>query len=287
MAAAVATAGLSDQSPAVRRLSIEILDKLSVPQKISRLAVGLHDEDPVVRQAALRVLEHAGATSELLEAIDLLNDPDPEVRQQAILSLSVATGLSPDLASQIRPMLQAEHLGVRARAAHVLLEYASDPEAESTLISMANANDSHCRLLALNALSEAGYSKLYNLVAKALKDPAPRVRAVAAQAILKLSPQDCVFTLVQALNDEDAYARQEIARALGTIGEPALHPTLQALSDPAREDGALMALEHLPLAQAGESILEYAHLKIESAPLYHGAHPEPAPGPTILRFHPG
>jgi len=281
MAASVATAGLSDQSPAVRRLSIEILDKLSLPQKNSKLVAALHDEDPGVRQAALRALEHAGAASELLAATDLLNDPDAEVRQQAILSLSKVTDLSPGLESQIRPLLHAEHLGVRARAANVLLQYAPDPEAESTLISMANADDPQCRLLALNALTEAGYSKLYNLVEKALKDPEASVRAAAAGALQKLSPQDCVSTLIQALNDEDTYARQEIARALGNVDQPALTPTLQALADPAREDGALMALEHLPLAQAGESALKYAQLKIDSALQDHQIWLESQPQPNL------
>jgi len=281
MAAAVAVAGLSDKSPAVRRLSIEILDKLSVPQKNSKLVAGLHDEDPGVRQAALRALEHTGAASELIEVIGLLNDPDPDVRQQAILSLSKVTDLSPGLESQIRPLLHAEHMGVRAQAANVLLRYTADLQAESTLVSMAKANDPHCRLLALNALSEAGYSKLYNLAVKALRDPEPSVRAAAAEAVQKLSPQDCVFTLVQALNDEDSYVRQEIARALGNAGEAALNPTLQALSDPTREDGALIALEHLPLTQVRESVRKYAHLKIESALHDHQIWLESQPQPDL------
>ena len=265
----------------MRRLSIEILDKLSVPQKKGKLLVGLHDEDPGVRQAALRALEHAGAASELLEAIDLINDPDPEVRQQAILSLSKVTDLSPGLEAQIRPLLHAEHLGVRAQAANVLLQYSADPQAESTLVSMASASDPQCRLLAINALSQAGYSKLYDLVAKALRDPEPSVRAAAALAVQKLSPQECVFTLVQALNDEDTYARQEIASALGNLGEPALSATLQALSDPAREEGALMALEHLPLTQGRATIMEYANLKIESALHDHQIWLETQPAPHL------
>jgi len=63
--------------------------------------------------------------------------------------------------------------------------------------------------------------------------------------------------------------RESVAEALGRIGAPALTRTAAALSDPARETGALMALEHLPAQQAAEAIRAYAHAQVPKALRYH------------------
>src|SRR6185436_18500131 len=97
----------------------------------------------------------------------------------------------------------------------------------------------------------------------------PAVRRAAASALVRVAPEKSVELLIHALNDDDPSVRESIAQALGRIGAPALTRTASALSDPARENGALMALGYLPTPQAADAIRAYAHAQVPKALRYH------------------
>lgn len=267
-AVAAACSGLSDPDPAVRRVAAEILGNLAAPEMVAELVGILDDEDPEVRAAALRGLAKADAAPAILEVADRLEDPDPEVRLQAVNAIRELAGFPRGLLARIRPLLDDDHPAVRARAAGVILGIGPDPGAEAELVAMVRGQEVEARLLALDTLSGVGFSGAFDLAAEALKDPRPSIRHAAARAIRRADPHRCLGPLIQALGDEDRYVREGVAEGIGRIGAPALDPTLNALSDPTLEDGALLALEHLPVSQAAEPIRAYTRSRVRAALRY-------------------
>jgi HEAT repeat protein len=67
-------------------------------------------------------------------------------------------------------------------------------------------------LLRLAAMKRAAASRA---ALPALSDPSPKVRAMAAKAILSLEPSQAAAALLPLLNDKDEFVRREVAYSLG------------------------------------------------------------------------
>ncbi|HZY46004.1 MAG TPA: HEAT repeat domain-containing protein, partial [Anaerolineae bacterium] len=113
--------GLSNPDPAIRRVSIEILGRLGVPQATDALVAALRDPDPQVRADALRSLAGAKASAALLEIAACLFDTEPEVRAEAVETLRILAPNPEDLTAYIEPLLHDLMPSVRARVAAALL----------------------------------------------------------------------------------------------------------------------------------------------------------------------
>jgi CRP/FNR family transcriptional regulator, cyclic AMP receptor protein len=73
--------------------------------------------------------------------------------------------------------------------------------------------------------------------------------------------------LLEGLSHTDISVRETIARLLGQIGEPAIEPVLAALQNPKQEEGALLALQRLPIPPE-RPIEEYAGRAVSRAVEY-------------------
>jgi HEAT repeat protein/predicted MFS family arabinose efflux permease len=270
-AVAATVAGLSDPDPVIRRVSAEILGNLSAPEATPALINALADADAHVRAASLRALAHAQAAPALLEVSMCLADPEPEVRAQAVEALRHLAGGTRGLIAHLRPLLDDPAPLVRTCAAVALLRIGPDPQARDLLRNMAALGDTEMRVSALTALGDWGDAEAFELVAVELEDAdaPPAVRRAAASALARVDAKRSLEWLIRALGDDDASVREAAATAIGQMGASALDPALAALSDPALEAGALLALEHLPAHQATPTLRDYARESVSRALRYH------------------
>jgi HEAT repeat protein len=258
-AVAAAVAGLASPDVAVRRVAAEVLGSLGVPQAAGALTGALADSDPQVRAHSLRGLGTAGASGELSAVTERLGDPEPQVRLAAVEALGRLAGQQPGAREVLRARLDDPASLVQAQAALELLRAGPEPRARDLLRNMTMLGDPDARVCALKALGEWGDVEAFELARVELEDQsAPAsARRMAAAALARIDPERAIPPLVQALGDRMKPVRRAAAQALGRAGPRALDPVTAALSDPQLEDGALEALEHLPVQPAGPALEAY------------------------------
>ncbi|HEX6385892.1 MAG TPA: Npt1/Npt2 family nucleotide transporter [Anaerolineae bacterium] len=264
-AVAVAVAGISDPNPAVRRVAAEILGNLAVPEATDALVNALDDPDAEVRAALLRSLARAMAAPALLEVATYLRDPESLVRLEAVRALNRLTAYPRGLATHVQPLLSDLDPVVSSEVAVTLLQTGSYPQAVDVLHNMTLSSKPAIRVKALEALAAWGDPAAYDLAAAGLADSSPAVRGAAAMALAYIDPGRCLDSLIQTLGDEDSSVREAVAGAIGQIGAPALVPTMEALSDPALETGALLALSGLPVQRVAGRIHQYVQDRVNCA----------------------
>ena len=261
-AVAVLVAGAGDPDVRVRRTAVDLLGEVTSEDAACALQRAARDEDAIVRAGALRAAARAGHPPDPATVSLALSDPDATVRMAAIHAVGSADDGSTEL---VRGALQDGDVAVRAAAAAALLRAGPDEEATSVLRGMLGASDPDERALAIEDLGGAGRGERVDLLVAALSDPAPRVRAAAARALGPADPGGAVPALLGALDDPDPTVRAAVAHGLGAVGESAVEPVVSALSDPDRTEGALAALEVLPVIGAREQILDHARGQAASA----------------------
>ena len=265
----VAIAGLSDTDPAVRRVAADILSNLNVPVAASNLEDALSDGNVEVRLAVLPALARLNATSAWDKVVFCLSDPESEVRAQAVATLRRLAKNSTEFPVHVQPLLDDPVAAVRAVAAVALLSSGPHERAEQTLRKMSVAEDADARVEAVNSLAGWGSTEAYAPAQAALSDPEPMVRRAAASALAHIDDPRCAETLVCALNDDDSSVRKAIAESIGVIGLPTLDRTVESLGDPSLEEGALLALERLPVTSHADAIRAYARNRVTKSLYYH------------------
>jgi len=268
-AVSIAIQGLRDPDAGVRRVSAEILGHLPTPEATTALVEALTDDDSAVKVAALNGLTGFHDSSALLEITTCLSDPEPEVRLTAIYSLGQLATSARGVAAQVEPLLTDNDPLVKIQAAQTLFLVANHIEARDTLHQMAVHSDSLVRANALEALGKCGDESAFDLAVSALGDVQPKVRKAAASALVNINPLEALNPLIQHLDDNDKSVREELARSLDRIGEPALELLVNTLSDPSREDGALLGLSYMPVQKMREKIKTYAIATAQTALRYH------------------
>lgn len=259
----VALENTTNPDPSIRRVAVEMLGEMNAPETLVR---SLQDEDLDVRLAALRGLTHH--TPAMLEVSTLLDDPEPASRQQAILTLRHLSPYPRGLGILLEPKLQDENAHVQIEAALGLLKIHEHEYARELIRRNCVDGALAERVHALNAMSELGDMPAYSLIAEQLDDKAASIRRAAALALASCG-EDAIPTLVGSLNDEDSSAREGIALALAQIGGKSTPHVIQAMNNPAYSEGALTALEHLPIQGHESEVKSFAVTKIESALRYH------------------
>jgi HEAT repeat protein len=271
-ATAVQTAltGLRDPDPIIRRVSAEILGHLSLPESTGALVNGLSDMDPFVRAASLKALAQSGAASALLDIAACLSDPEPEVRFEAVTAISSLAVYPRGVIRYLSPYLEDENAKVSTRAAVALLRL--DPahhQAKKHLRQSAVLGDFEAQTNAIAALGDWGDVEAFEFLANELQDEAiaPVIRRNILISMKRIDASKALPHLVAALANRDRLILDTCAELLGSIGAPAIGPCLEALPDEQKAEGALLALEQLPLPPA-EPILEFARAEISLAGEY-------------------
>ncbi len=260
--------GLSNSDAAIRRVSIEILGRLAVPQATDALVAALRDDDASVRADALRALAAAKASQALLEIAACLTDTEPEVRAEAVETLRILAPYPQGLTAHVQPLLHDVTPSVRARVAVALLKIGSNTDAETTLQKMVMADDTATHIEGLKAAGEWHDPIVIQWITTGLENANPLVRRAAAVAMMPAVDELCP-PLIRSLGDEDRSVREAAAHSIGHIGPTALQPVIDALNDPLLESGALLTLEELPAQKMSDQLLAFARRTSSAALQYH------------------
>lgn len=259
LAVRAALDGLTDRDPIIRRVSAEILGHLSLPEAQEPLIHGLRDPDPLVRASCLRALVQAKANAALDPIAACLRDPDPDVRFEAVTAFAALSDSPADVADHISPLLDDEETRVNARAASSLLRLSSPfgrRAKDKQLIEKARAFLRYASAMgtladreqAILAMGDWGDLEAYNFLVNELRDRALpiSIRRVILLALARIGHDQSMPYLIDALEHTDVSIRETAADLLGSIGAAAMEPVLRALQNPKQEEGALLALQHLP-----------------------------------------
>jgi HEAT repeat protein len=122
---------------------------------------------------------------------------------------------------------------------------------------------------AILAMGEWGDAEAFAFLADELEDqhlPIP-IRRVLLTALKHLDGARSIPSLVEALSHTDISIRETAADLLGQVGEAATRPVLHALQNPRQEEGALLALQSLPIPPE-QPIEEYARAAVSRAVEY-------------------
>ncbi|MGE5642847.1 MAG: MFS transporter [Byssovorax cruenta] len=284
-AAAVQTAsrGLQDSDPVIRRISAEILGNLSVPESTSALVEGLGDDDALVRAACLRALSQSHAASALLDIAASLSDPEPDVRFEALTAISVLAGYPSGVTKYVAPLLDDEDAKVSTRAAVSILRFSNSlgprrnggsedalfKKAKHHLRQMAVFGDLESREHAIAALGDWGDVQAFEFLANELKERTlvPSIQKNILASLQRINPQQSLPYLIESLESQERIVLESSAEVLGQIGASALEPVLSALGEEQKAEGALLALERLPIPPAGP-ILDFARAAVARAGEY-------------------
>jgi HEAT repeat protein len=240
---------LADHDVTARLLAARALGDLDLPEATRALGRAVEDDDAEVRIAALASLERLDPASATAAAAARLFDPDTAVRLAA-LGVLVRSGTAPP-----RTVLDDDDLAVRAIASAMLFD--RDRRAQQILDGMVHAPDPATRAIAYGAIAEAQVAGARSVALEGLRDSQAAVRAEAASAVAATAQDAAVEPLVGLLADVDARVRDAAAEALAQIGDPAVDAVADALFD-GREDGALAALDRLPLDGAAVRVRRFA-----------------------------
>ena len=274
--------GLKDRDPVIRRVSAEILGHLSLPQAEAALIEALNDSDALVRASSLRALAQSKVTSAVDRIRGSLGDREPDVRFEAVTALHALSNDPEILAEQILPLLDDEDSRVSTRVASILLripapfgrrgnEQKMVDGARSLLRYTAAMGEPSDREHAIVAMGDWGDAEAFEFLVNELKDRVLpiRIRRAILLALARIDPASSMPYLVQALGHGDVSIRETAATLLGNLGEPALETILNALQDPQREEGALLALGAAPLVRSSQQpIEEYARGAVARAVEY-------------------
>ena len=259
--------GMQHSDPIVRRISTEIISTHSA--ETDALVRALYDEDTDVRISALKGLARLQASSALLDIASLLSAPQAEIRAQAVDSLRALTPYPQGLSGLLTRMLDDENSQVKARAIVGLLSIDPSHPSRKVLRQMSMIGDVDERIMALNALAEAGDPNALILFSTELNDEqAPiAVRCAAASALATCGDQ-AIPELSKTLATQYSSLRSSVARALGKLGDASLPAVLSSLGELDSEEGALLALNQLPAWKEAGRLREYVKNRVESSLRY-------------------
>jgi HEAT repeat protein len=204
------------------------------PTAVPALTAAMKDPEVRMRHGAVATAALMGADGVALAPalVDRLSDPQPEVKQaaqDALVQLGVPT--IPALRGALtNPAVNADAALVLARFGEL---------GAPALVESLSAEAVGQRLAAATALGEMGAPAAASsmAIAKALRDPEPKVRAAAAKALGRIGggAGGAVAGLVEVLKDRDDAVRANAAQALGGIGPvaaPANTALVGVLNDP-------------------------------------------------------
>jgi HEAT repeat protein len=122
---------------------------------------------------------------------------------------------------------------------------------------------------AILAMGDWGDAEAFDFLVNELKDRGLpiRIRRVVLTSLAKIQSEHSMSYLIQALGHPDISIQETAADLLAQIGEPALAPVLAALQIPVQEEGALRALQTLPMPME-KPVEEYARAAVARAVEY-------------------
>jgi len=254
---------IHDREASVRAETIVALSRFRDDRIEPALRIALTDPEEMVRLRAVDAMERLGVPEPLPLA---LKDPSPTVRVQAIKALRwtmAVAGRGEAVLPELLASLSDPAEAVRLEAVELLAGYVTPP----VVVAMARALPDESfplirqKMLALlggdpvghDAILAADGRTVADVFRAHLDDPAPEVRAQAAEFLGGLGDPSHRAVLLAHRDDPSAEVRLAVTHALERFDHPDAHAAVaDLLADPAAEvrDAAVWALRHWPLDRA-------------------------------------
>ncbi len=188
-------------------------DRRAVPAMTRILQV---EEDEALIIATANALSKIGDPQAFESLLTFLGHPVTAVRQAAVAALSSLN--HPEMKNRAIILLQESNPYVRESAAKIL-GYIGYPESLELLLTHVHDPHESVRQAVIESLPyfEKQEDRIIPILADALEQDTPRIRAAAARALAEIDHQSVITYLRRsALNDSDAWVRYFAARALGS-----------------------------------------------------------------------
>ena len=263
-AVAAAVHGLADGDPRVRRVSAYVLADVDDADAAAPLLACLRDDDASVRATAIASLARSPGAGSLPAIIERAGDPDASVRLAAIKAIATLGGNDAGRIHVLETSLRDADPQVRANGAAALLRLGAAEQATATLAELAADPDDGVRRTAFRAIGGPD-TTLFGLAETGLSDPVPIVRAEATGALARIDQQRALDALVEALGDEHRVVREAAAVALTGGGPAAGEAVVGALMSPSRWEGAVSALQHVPIDGSADDVRRFAREMVDGA----------------------
>lgn len=215
--------------------------KASPEERMAKVKADLLSNDVAVRQAAIGTLVHSDISAKLLpEMRSALSDRDGAVRSVAATAIgnlgAEAVLAVPQLAAQLNadPVKEARETAARALGRIGKAAPKSHEQLVGPLRSASQDDaDPVTRVVALGALAMIDIELAQQITGlrKFLhhEDSLVRMKSSHALGMLGLAAKDAAPEIVEVLKHEtDSHRRGYVARALGSTGDPASLPALEA-----------------------------------------------------------
>jgi len=224
--------------PELRETAAVILGRVGMPAARALRAV-LGHPDPDIRMLAVRAVAEIGDASVVPQLMEMVEDTDTGVSSESIRALAQLE--DPRGASAV-----VRALGAGSAAVREALDFAIPRFGGSVAAALADRlleDDPAVVQQAAEALRLLPTGAEEALAAR-LGSDLPAMRIAAARVMGTLDGFAGIEPLTRALADPDPQVRDEVARALGAIGAPAVGPVLDGLAaaDAMVEDAILATL---------------------------------------------
>ena len=184
-------ATLSGATYVLRQASIEALGALADRRALPAFLHAMNDDTSGVREAAVKALDRLGAPESIARLIEALTDAAPSVRERAALAL--------------------EHMG---------------PLVLQALLPSLESSDWRVRLNTVQILGRVGDVRAVEVLLRKLHDPAGNVCGAVIAELKRLVDARSVGWLLKALEDRDAYVRENVADLMTQLGDSYTLPRL-------------------------------------------------------------
>lgn len=262
----VLTAGLESEDDSIRQTAVEILAGIDSAAAERALLQSLQDPVAPIRTIVLHaLLDRADEDLKREVLLSALSDPSARVRGAALRALPEDFANLPSVHERLRSMLDDRSLEVRALASAHLIRDGHDRQARTVLSAMARSDEIEARRHAMIAFETWGSREAYELAVVGLSDPDQAVRSTALRAVTAIDPAGSIELIRAALGDRHQGVRLSAARSAAVIGSDAVPAVLESLGDPRLQQGALLALEALPIDPEAPALVEFVHAKIQQA----------------------
>jgi HEAT repeat protein len=170
--------------PGVRADTAFVLGMLGEKSALKILKVLARDTDPVVRQRAWEAMWRLGDSSAVDELVGLTMSRYADDQMLGLLALSAPR--NEQVREAVRSGLTSDHVETSLVAARAMGQLGSD-EGYGLALQGAKSNDSRQRFLAALAFGAIERTDAQSTLRALMKDKDPRVRVVAAAAVLEIA----------------------------------------------------------------------------------------------------
>lgn len=228
---------LNDDDLEVGRIAARALGNFKNERVVTAL-IEVLDADPELGSTAAKALGQIGDERAFEPLVDLLENGENSSRQAVVAALIAIA--HPETVRRVGNLLADPAAPVRESAVRIVGHFGAKGF-EEKIFECCRDNDERVRKAAVDQLPNIEDKRAVLMLIGILKEDSPRLRAAAAQNLLKIKNPQSLIALRESLTDTDSWVRYFAVRALGVWHDT---ESREILTEIARNDTA----EHVRVA---------------------------------------